>query len=253
MRVLAFLYGLVSYVLFLVVFLYAIGFVGNFGVPKSIDSGAPVPLTEALVINALLLGAFAVQHSGMARPGFKRWWTRMVPAPIERSTYVLVASLVLALLFWQWRPMPGAVWRVDSPAGVFAIQLLFATGWLIVLASTFMISHAHLFGVVQVRDHLRGREPQPAEFSTPALYRHLRHPIMLGFLIAFWSAPVMTWGRLLFAIATTGYILIGVRLEERDLLTMFGDRYRAYRDQVPMFLPRPRTRRATEAELARDR
>lgn len=250
-RLLSFLYGFASYLFFLVVFLYAIGFVGNLLVPKSIDSGAPAPLAEALAINALLLGIFAVQHSVMARPGFKRVWTRIVPHSIERSTYVLFASLALALLFWQWRAMPELVWNVESAAGQAALHLLFAAGWAIVLASTFMISHAHLFGLRQVHDHFRGKEPRPMRFETPALYRHLRHPIMLGFLIAFWATPGMSWGHLLFAVATTGYILIGVKLEERDLVAALGDRYRAYRQHVPMFIPLPRRRgRAAGAGVA---
>jgi methanethiol S-methyltransferase len=241
-RLLSFLYGSASYLFFLCVFVYAIGFVGNLLVPKSIDSGEPAPLAEAVAINALLLGLFAVQHSVMARPGFKRVWTRIVPHSIERSTYVLFASLALALLFWQWRAMPELVWSVQSSGGQAALHLLFAAGWAIVLGSTFMISHAHLFGMKQVHDHLQGKEPGAMRFETPALYRHLRHPIMLGFLIAFWATPRMSWGHLFFAVATTGYILIGVRLEERDLLAAFGERYRAYRQQVPMFLPLPRRR-----------
>ena len=209
-RLLSFLYGFASYLFFLCVFVYAIGFVGNLFVPKSIDSGASSPVAEAVAINALLLGLFAVQHSVMARPGFKRVWTRIVPHSIERSTYVLFASLALALLFWQWRAMPELVGNVESYAGPGALHLLFAAGWAIVLGSTFMISHAHLFGLRQVHDHFQGKEPRPMRFETPALYRHLRHPIMLGFLIAFWATPRMSWGHLLFAVATTGYILIGV-------------------------------------------
>ncbi len=252
-RLLSFLYGLATYALFLCVFVYAIGFVGNLFVPKSIDSGAPAPLAESVAVNALLLGVFAVQHSVMARPGFKRVWTRLVPPSIERSTYVLFASLALALLFWQWRAMPERVWSVESSAGQAALLLLFAAGWSIVLGSTFMISHAHLFGLRQVHDHLRGKEPGAATFETPALYRHLRHPIMLGFLIAFWATPLMTRGHLLFAVATTAYILIAVRLEERDLVAAFGDRYRAYRQQVPMFLPSPRRREGAAAARASER
>lgn len=253
-RLLSFVYGFASYLFFLCVFLYAIGFVGNLLVPKSIDSGATRPLAEAIAINALLLGLFAIQHSVMARPGFKRVWTRIVPHSIERSTYVLFASLALALLFWQWRAMPELVWDVESVAGQAALHLLFAAGWAIVLGSTFMISHAHLFGLSQVHDHFRGKEPRPMRFETPALYRHLRHPIMLGFLIAFWATPRMSWGHLLFAVATTGYILIGVRLEERDLIGALGDRYRAYRQQVPMFLPLPGRRRGeAQPELSEPR
>lgn len=248
-RTLALLYGLVTYTLFLGVFLYAIGFVGGFLVPRSVDAGGPeASLGNALLVNALLLGLFAVQHSVMARPGFKRWWTRMVPKSVERATYVLATNAVLALLFWQWRPIPGTVWVIDHPAGRGVMWGLFALGWLIVLAATFMISHAHLFGVQQVWDRFRGRKPSEPRFQTPALYQHLRHPIMIGFLIAFWATPAMTWGHLLFAVATTGYILIALRLEERDLVAYFGDRYRAYQQRVPMLLPRLRPRRGTEGE-----
>lgn len=242
-RTAAFLYGVVAYLLFLGTFLYAIGFVAGAGVPKHIDSGPAAPLGEALLVDLLLLGLFAVQHSGMARPGFKRWWTRFVPRPIERSTYVLLASLVLVLLFWQWRALPAPVWHVEAEAGRMLLWGLQGLGWLIVLASTFMISHFHLFGLKQVGDHARGKEPAAPRFQTPGLYRHLRHPIMLGFLIAFWAAPVMSVGHLLFAAATTGYILLALQLEERDLVAFFGDRYRAYREQVPMLLPRLRGRR----------
>lgn len=248
-RALSFLYGTVSYALFLVVFLYAIGFVGNLWVPKSIDSGTRTPLIWAVMIDLALLGLFALQHSGMARPAFKRWWTKVVAKPIERSTYVLLASLVLALLFWQWRPLPTVVWEVEAEAGRWLLWGLFALGWAIVLVATFMISHAHLFGMRQVYDHLRGREQAEPRFQTPGLYRHLRHPIMLGFFIAFWATPRMTAGHLLFAAVTTGYILVALQLEERDLLAAFGDRYRAYRKQVPMLLPRlSRARVETERE-----
>lgn len=248
-RTLAFLYGLLSYTLFLGVFLYAIGFVGDLVVPRTVDSGGPAaPLGEALLVNALLLGLFAVQHSVMARPGFKRWWTRIVPPSVERSTYVLATNLVLALLFWQWRPIPGAAWEIENPAGRALAWGLFALGWLIVLAATFMISHAHLFGVQQVWDRFRGQPPSEPRFQTPALYKHLRHPIMIGFLIAFWATPRMTWGHLLFAVATTGYILVALQLEERDLVAYFGDRYRAYQERVPMLLPRLRPQRSAQSE-----
>lgn len=248
-RTLALLYGLLTYTLFLGVFLYAIGFVGDFLVPRSVDAGGPeTPLGQALLVNALLLGLFAVQHSVMARPGFKRWWTRIVPKSVERTTYVLATNAVLALLFWQWRPIPGTVWEIESTAGRAVMWGLFALGWLIVLAATFMISHAHLFGVQQVWERFRRQEPSSPKFQTPALYKHLRHPIMIGFLIAFWATPEMSWGHLLFAVATTGYILIALQLEERDLVAYFGDRYRAYQEQVPMLLPRLRPSRGTEGE-----
>jgi len=192
-----------------------------------------------VLVNAALLGFFAVQHSGMARPGFKRWWTRIVPEPIERSTYVLFASLALVLFFWLWRPLSGIVWSVETDAAHIALWALFTLGWGLVLLATFMISHAHLFGVRQVQDYAREREPLEPEFQTPGLYRHMRHPIMAGFLIAFWATPRMTVGHLLFALATTGYILLALQLEERDLVRAFGDRYESYRSRVPMFVPRP--------------
>jgi protein-S-isoprenylcysteine O-methyltransferase Ste14 len=236
----AVLYGIGTYGVFLVSLLYAIGFVGNFVVPKSIDSGVAGPFVESLLINTMLLGLFAVQHSVMAREGFKRWWTRLVPPSVERSTYVLLASLVLLVLYWQWRPMPEPViWTVHSPTAAAFINGVFWFGWGLLFISTCLISHFQLFGLSQVFARMLGRElPQP-QFRAPLLYRHVRHPIYLSFLLAFWATPSMTAGHLLFSLATTGYILIAIQLEERDLIRMFGDQYRRYRQHVAMLLPLP--------------
>lgn len=235
-KLLQLIYAAVAYVLFLGAFLYAIGFVGDFLVPKTIDSGPQAPWITALAIDAALLGLFAVQHSVMARPAFKRWWTRIVPIGVERSTYVLASSLCLVLLFWQWRPLGGTVWALDGLASQI-IRGVFFLGWLVVLTSTFMLSHFELFGLTQAYSAFRDRAVETLPFHTPMLYGLVRHPIMLGFVVAFWSTPVMTVGHLAFAIATTGYILIALQLEESDLVASFGAKYLDYRRRVPMLIP----------------
>ncbi|HEY1035931.1 MAG TPA: isoprenylcysteine carboxylmethyltransferase family protein [Pseudoxanthomonas sp.] len=237
-RSLAVLYGGACYTAFLATFLYAIAFVAGFGVPKHIDNGAQTPLWTALAIDIGLLTLFAVQHSGMARPAFKRWWTRFVPPPIERSTFVLVSSAVLALLFWLWRPLPQVVWHVDAGLARGVLWGVSLFGWLLVLTSSFTINHFELFGLRQVWLHARGRVAKDEPFVIRAMYRIVRHPLMLGFLIAFWVTPTMTLGHLLFAAVVTGYIVVAVKfLEERDLVAMHGDTYRDYQRKVPMLLP----------------
>jgi protein-S-isoprenylcysteine O-methyltransferase Ste14 len=236
-RVIAFVYGLAAYLVFFVTFLYAIGFVQGLVVPKTIDSGAAGPLVEAIIVNLLLMSLFAVQHSVMARKQFKAWWTQYVPKSVERSTYVLFASLALALLFWQWRPMPDIVWQVDSSQAAVAIMALSFVGWLLALTSTFLINHFELFGLHQVMNNLAGGGMPTPRFKTPMLYKVVRHPIYLGFIVAFWAAPTMTVGHALFAAVTTAYIFVGIWLEERDLIEMFGDEYGRYRQRVAMLVP----------------
>lgn len=236
-RIVFFVYGLLCYLVFFGTFLYAIGFVGSFAVPKGIDDGAVGPVPQALLINVLLLSIFAIQHSVMARLSFKEKWTKIIPAPIERSTFVLLASLALILVYRFWQPMTGVVWAAETPIARSLLWGLFALGWLLVLLTTYMIDHFDLFGLRQVYLHLRGREYEQPPFQTSGLYNYLRHPLLLGFMIAFWSTPMMTTGHLLFALVTTAYMLVAIQLEERDLGKIHGDVYQTYRQQVHMFLP----------------
>ena len=249
-RVIAFLFGTVSYLVFFGTFLYAIGFVGNLIVPKSIDSGAEASSGKALLINVVLLLIFGVQHSVMARPEFKRAWTRIVPTVIERSVYVLFASSALILLFWQWRPMTGVVWNVENQVGRFVLLAVFAIGWLTVLLSTFMINHFELFGLRQVYYHSRNAAAPELSFQTRAFYKFVRHPIMLGFIIAFWFTPDMTWGHLLFASVTTVYMIVAIQFEERDLVNVHGQAYEDYRKEVSMLLPIPKRAPRTRTKEA---
>jgi methanethiol S-methyltransferase len=236
----ALVYGILCYIIFLLSFLYAIGFLGNFIVPKSIDSGAATGSTaEALIINLMLLGLFAVQHSVMARQGFKRWSIRLVPRYAERSTYVLFAALALFLLFWQWRPLTGEIWSVTNQLGAAILWAIFWIGWAFALVGTFLINHFELFGLQQVYAHWQTTIAQQPSFKTPLFYKFVRHPIYFGFILAFWAAPTMTTGHLLFAVATAGYIVIGILLEERDLETFHGQTYVEYRRRVSMIIPLP--------------
>ena len=235
-RVAALIYGVASYLVFFISFVYTVAFIGNYWVPKSIDVGSESGLMPSILINVALLGAFAVQHSVMARPAFKRWWTTIVPASCERSTYVLISSLLLILILWQWRPITTTIWRVEGvPAAI--LSAISWIGWLMALASTYSIDHFELFGLRQVFDTMRGAVARATAFKTPLLYRLVRHPLMLGFLLAFWATPHMTAGHLLFAVMMTGYILVGVQLEERDLVAQFGATYEQYRRRVPMLMP----------------
>ena len=234
-RIVEFAYGLVSYAVFFATFLYAVGFVGNF-VPQGMDAPPVSPLGTSLLIDVGLLGLFAVQHSVMARPAFKRLWTRIVPQPVERSTYVLASSLALILLFWQWRPLGGVVWDIENPIGRALMHAGFAFGWGLVLVTTFLLNHFELFGLRQVWLHLRGRAYRPLPFATPGPYRLVRHPLYVGWFFAFWATPTMTATHLLFAVATTAYILIAIQLEERDLVEALPE-YADYRSRVPMLIP----------------
>jgi protein-S-isoprenylcysteine O-methyltransferase Ste14 len=239
-RTLALVYGAISYLIFLFTTLYAIGFVGDLIVPKTIDTGQSVPFIHALIVDVLLLSLFAIQHSVMARPAFKRWWATIVPRSIERSTFVLFASLLLLLLYWQWLPMPGIIWDVEHTIGGVLLQGLYFVGWLIAFLSTFLINHFDLFGLRQVYANWRAGTYTRPSFKTPALYKLVRHPLMLGFLIAFWATPYMAVGHIIFSLATTAYILVGIHLEERDLLAIFGQAYRRYQQRVSMLLPVPK-------------
>ncbi|MVT74711.1 DUF1295 domain-containing protein [Bradyrhizobium cajani] len=236
-KFIAFLYGIAAYLVFFVTILYAIGFVMGLVVPKTIDTGTDTPTAEAVIINLLLMTLFALQHSVMARSQFKAWWTQFVPKPVERSTYVLLASLSLLLLFWQWRPLPAIIWEIENADLAATLATLSFAGWVLVFTSTYMINHFELFGLHQVTNHLVGKETPPPRFKTPMLYKFVRHPIYLGFIIAFWAAPVMTAGHLLFAAVTTLYIFVGIALEEHDLVDLFGEEYRQYKQRVSMLIP----------------
>lgn len=236
-RFIALLYGLVCYAVFFLTTLYAVGFVSSVAVPKTLDTGTIVPAAEASVIDLLLICVFAIQHSVMARKQFKQWWTQFVPAAVERSTYVLFSSLALALVFWQWRPMPARVWQIADPRIAMAVTGLSVFGWMIARSSTFLLNHFEMFGLHQVANNLVGRQAPAQRFRAPVFYKLVRHPMYLGFIIAFWVAPTMTIGHLLFAAATTAYILVGICLEERDLVDLFGNKYRRYRNRVSMLAP----------------
>jgi len=236
-KIISFLYGVISHVLFLLVFMYMVAFLGNFIVPKSIDSGAVGAFGLALIVNILLLALFTIPHTIMARPGFKQWWTTIVPKHIERSTYVMISNLLMILLMWQWQPMVGVVWSVENPVGAPILWSLFGIGWVSIVISSFMINHFDLFGTRQVYLHLLNREYSPLEFKTRGFYNYTRHPLMVGWIVAFWSTPDMTVGHLVFAIGTTVYILIAIQIEERDLVKFHGEAYESYRRRVSMIVP----------------
>ena len=246
------LYGMTAYFAFFVTILYMMGFLGNFTVPKDINDGTPAPATQAIAVNLLLILAFAVQHTIMARPAFKRWWTQFVPKSIERSTFVLIASLILAVIFWQWRPMPGVLWSIENPVGRAVIYTLFMAGWVFVFYSSFLINHFDLFGLRQVFLHFRDEPYKPVPMKVVSLYRLVRNPLMLGFVIAVWAAPTMTYGHLLFAAGMTAYVFVGIQFEERTLSNELGAVYEAYRRRTPMLFPIPgrwSSNNAPDAEL----
>ena len=249
-RILFFAYGVFSYLIFFGTFLYAIGFIGNFGVPTTLDGPATGSLVTGLLVNTGLLALFAVQHSVMARKWFKEWWTRIVPKPIERSTYVLFSSVALILMFALWQPLGGVIWSVEDPTGKLAMRGLFAFGFGLVLYSTFLINHFDLFGLRQVWRYLLGQPYNNLGFTTPGPYRLVRHPLYVGWLFAFWATPVMTAAHLLFALATTAYILLAIQFEERDLVREHGDSYEQYRESVPMLVPSLRKKDAKARAIA---
>ena len=251
-RMSVFTYGVTCYLMFLGTFLYAVGFVGNFLVPKSLDSAPEMTFGRALLVNLGLLGLFALQHSLMARPAFKRWWTKLVPPPVERSTYVLFSSLALLLLFWQWQPMGGTIWHIENSTGRLLLYGLFTCGWLLVLVSTFLINHFDLFGLRQVYLYLRGKEYTSLQFATPGPYKLVRHPLYVGWFLAFWATPTMSAAHLVFALLTATYILIAIQLEERDLLAAHGEAYAEYRRQVPMLVPRFFARKGMAQQATQD-
>jgi methanethiol S-methyltransferase len=236
-RIAAFLYGVVCYLAFFGTFLYGVGFLGNLVVPKTIDAAPTIAFTHALLINAGLLLLFAVQHSVMARPWFKRAWTKFVPEPVERSTYVLFSSLALILVFWQWQPMGGVIWEVRSEGPRILLMLIYVSGCAILLLSSFLINHFDLFGLRQVWLYLRGQEYTQLRFRTPFLYRYVRHPLYVGWLLMFWASPVMTSAHLVFAVLSSAYIFAAIQFEEHDLMELHGEHYRRYRESVPMILP----------------
>lgn len=252
-RIAAFIYGTLCYLVFLATFLYAVAFVGNIGLSRTIDGEPTLPFGQAVLINTLLLGLFAVQHSVMARPAIKRWWTRFIPKPVERSTYVLFSSLALLLLFHVRQPMGGTVWEARDPILRGTIYGLFAGGWLLILVATFLINHFDLFGMRQVWLYLKGLPYTSLRFATPGLYRYVRHPLYVGWLLTFWATPTMTAAHLVFAIATTAYILIAIRWEERDLVEAHGSAYAQYRKEVPMLVPavRPYATAGLRPDIAR--
>jgi protein-S-isoprenylcysteine O-methyltransferase Ste14 len=236
-RVLALAYAIASYLVFFVTFLYAVGFVGGFVTPTSVDAGPAGSVGTAVLVDLVLLGLFGLQHSIMARPGFKRRWTRIVPRPVERATFVLLASVILLVTFAFWRPIEGVVWNVQGALGRDLLWALFAVGWSIVFLGTWMIDHFDLFGLRQAWTYFRGGEYRHPHFQTRGFYRYVRHPLMLGFIVAFWATPTMTLGHLLFAGVSTAYILVALQFEERDLLTYHGEAYEVYRRSTPSLIP----------------